>query len=247
VLWLKVSIKGGKMQYLDFGTLFFIVAAVVVLMQLRSVLGKRTGNEKPPFNPYAERNAREAAKDANGKPIGNVVSLPVRKGDGVIDYTAIDSLSVPGSLVNKGLRSVRQSDPAFDPAEFLNGAKMAYEMIVTAFADGDRKTLKGLLAKDVYDGFESAISSREQRGEKMQSSFVGINKIDFADAEVKNNEAHITLRILSQLISATLDKDGKTVDGDPDTVSEVKDVWTFARDLRSKDPNWKLVATEAEE
>jgi predicted lipid-binding transport protein (Tim44 family) len=243
----KVSIKGGKMQFLDFGTLFFIVAAVVVLMQLRSVLGKRTGNEKPPFNPYAERNAREAAKDADAKPLGNVVSLPVRKGDGAIDYTMIDSLSVPGSLVNKGLRSVRQSDPGFDPAGFLDGAKMAYEMIVTAFADGDRKALKGLLAKDVYDGFEAAIAGREQRGEKMQSSFVGINKIDFADAEVKNNEAHITLRIVSQLISATLDKDGKTVDGDPDAVSEVKDVWTFARDLRSKDPNWKLIATEAED
>jgi predicted lipid-binding transport protein (Tim44 family) len=235
------------MQYLDFGTLFFIVAAVFVLMQLRSVLGKRTGNEKPPFNPYAQRNTGEPAKDADGKPVGNVVSLPVRKGDNVIDYTAIDALSVPGSSVNKGLRALRQSDPSFDPAEFLNGAKIAYEMIVTAFADGDRKTLRGLLAKDVYDGFESAIAEREKRGEKMQSSFVGINKIDFADADVKNSEAHLTLRIVSQLISATRDKDGKVVDGDPDTVSEVKDVWTFARDLRSKDPNWKLAATEAEE
>jgi predicted lipid-binding transport protein (Tim44 family) len=235
------------MQFLDFGTLFFIVAAVFVLMQLRSVLGKRTGNEKPPFNPYAQRSANEPAKDAEGKPVGNVVSLPVRKGDAVIDYTAIDALSVPGSLVNKGLRSVRQSDPAFDPAEFLNGAKIAYEMIVTAFAEGDRKALRGLLAKDVYDGFESAIAEREKRGEKTQSSFVGINKIDFSDAEVKNSEAHLTLRIVSQLISATHDKDGKVVDGDPDTVSEVKDVWTFARDLRSKDPNWKLAATEAEE
>jgi predicted lipid-binding transport protein (Tim44 family) len=235
------------MQLFDFGTIFFIVAAVFVIMQLRSVLGKRTGNEKPPFNPYAQRSAQEAAKDAEGKPLGNVVSLPVRKGDAVIDFTSVDALSVPGSLVNKGLRSVRQSDPAFDPAEFINGAKIAYEMIVTAFAEGDRKTLKGLLAKDVYDGFETAIAEREKRSEKMQSSFVGINKIDFADAEVKNGEAHITMRILSQLISATRDKDGKVVDGDPDTVSEVKDVWTFARDMRSKDPNWKLAATEAEE
>jgi predicted lipid-binding transport protein (Tim44 family) len=243
----KVSIKGGTMQFLDFGTLFFIVAAVVVLMQLRSVLGKRTGNEKPPFNPYARRTAQEPSKDSDGKPSGNVVSLPVRKGESVIDYSGIDALSVPGSLVNNGLRAIRQADASFDAAEFVSGAKIAYEMIVTAFAEGDRKTLKGLLAKDVYDGFESAISGREQRGEKMQSSFVGINKVDFADAEVKNNEGHVTLRIVSQLISATLDKDGKTVDGDPDTVSEVKDVWTFARDLRSKDPNWKLVATEAEE
>ncbi len=232
------------MDFLNFGTLFFIVAAILVLLQLRSVLGKRTGNEKPPFNPYT---TQRTGKDAETKPQGNVVSLPIRKNDAEIDFSAIDSLAKPGSDVNNGLRAIRSSDPAFDPKDFLEGAKTAYEMIVSAFADGDRKTLKGLLAKDVFDGFDTAISERDKRGERMQSSFVGINKIDFADAEVKNSESHLTLRIVSQLISATLDKDGKVIDGDPEIVTEVKDVWTFARDMRSKDPNWKLVATEAED
>lgn len=232
------------MDFLNFGTLFFIVAAILVLLQLRSVLGKRTGNEKPPFNPYT---TQRTGKDAETKPQGNVVSLPIRKNDAEIDFSAIDSLAKPGSDVNNGLRAIRSSDPAFDPKDFLEGAKTAYEMIVSAFADGDRKTLKGLLAKDVFEGFDTAISERDKRGERMQSSFVGINKIDFADAEVKNSESHLTLRIVSQLISATLDKDGKVIDGDPEIVTEVKDVWTFARDMRSKDPNWKLVATEAED
>jgi predicted lipid-binding transport protein (Tim44 family) len=239
-----VTFEGKEqMEFLSFGTIFFIIAAVLVLFQLRSVLGKRTGNEKPPFNPYAAR----APKDGDAKPQGNVVSLPVRKAAAEADFTDIDGLAKPGSEVNKGLRAVRAADPAFDPKEFLNGAKIAYEMIVTAFAEGDRKSLRGLLAKDVFDGFEAEITARDQRGEKMQSSFVGINKIDFVDAEVKGSDTHLTLRIVSQLISATLDKEGKLIEGDPEAVTEVKDVWTFARDMRSKDPNWKLVATEAED
>ena len=234
------------MDFLNFGTIFFIIAAVLVLFQLRSVLGKRTGNERPPFNPYTTQKPG-LGKDGAAKPQGNVISLPVRKNDTEIDFSAIDALAKPESEVNKGLRAIRNADPSFDPKGFLEGAKTAYEMIVIAFAEGDRKPLKNLLAKDVFDGFDAAIAAREQRGEKVQSSFVGINKIDFADAEVKGSESHLTLRIVSQLISATLEKTGKLIDGDPEAVTEVKDVWTFARDMRSKDPNWKLVATEAED
>lgn len=232
------------MQYLDFSTLIFFVAAVVVFLQLRGVLGKRTGNERPPFDPFAgsRRNGSDKSQDES-----NVITLPKRKADGTKDYSAVDAVAPEGSDVNKGLRLIRDADPSFDPAEFFNGAKMAYEMIVTAFADGDRKALKGLLSKEVYDGFVAAINDREMRGEKIESSFVGISKTDFADAEMKGSEANITLKLVSQLITATIDKDGKVVDGDREAVTEVKDVWTYARDTRSRDPNWKLVATEAEE
>ena len=138
------------------------------------------------------------------------------------------------------------ADPSFDPQEFVNGAKMAYEMIVMAFADGDRKTLKGLLSREVYEGFDAAISERESKGEVVKSTFVGIEKADMVHAEIKDTEANITLRIISQLISATYDKAGTIVDGDAESVSEVTDLWTFARDTRSRDPNWKLIATESE-
>ena len=107
--------------------------------------------------------------------------------------------------------------------------------------------MKALLSREVYDGFVQAISEREAKSEKIQSSFVGIDKADIVGAEMKGSEAHVTLRIVSELISATRDKAGTVIDGDPETVAEVKDVWTFARDTRSKDPNWKLVATEAED
>ncbi|KAG1651461.1 hypothetical protein GQR58_027063 [Nymphon striatum] len=117
---------------------------------------------------------------------------------------------------------------------------MAYEMIVMAFADEDRKTLKNLLAKDVYDGFAAALDDRSAAEEVVQTNFVGIENIEISAAELKDNDAQVTVSVISQLISATRDKAGEVIDGDPESVVEVRDVWTFARDIRQKDPNWKL-------
>src|SRR5690606_4699321 len=136
------------------------------------------------------------------------------------------------------------ADPSFAPDDFVAGATAAYEMIVSAYADGDRKTLKGLLSREVYDGFVAAIDEREARGETVRSNFVGIEKASIIQAEMKGTEANITLRIISQLISATLDKEGEVIEGDLAEVTDVNDVWTFARDTRSRDPNWHLIATE---
>jgi predicted lipid-binding transport protein (Tim44 family) len=234
------------MEFFDFGTIFFLIAAVVIFFQLRNVLGRRTGNERQPFDPYTAGRSRD--KEA---PAGNdkVVSLPRRKGgeEQPSQYVEIDAAAPAGTPLNAGMRAIRDADPSFEPKSFVDGAKMAYEMIVMAYADGDRRTLKNLLSREVYDGFVAAITEREQRSEKIQSSFVGIDKAEIVNAEMKGSEAHVTLRIVSELISATLDKSGAVIDGDPETVAEVKDVWTFARDTRSKDPNWKLVATEAED
>ena len=234
------------MEFFDFGTIFFLVAAAVIFFQLRNVLGRRTGNERPPFDPYTAGRSRDKENAAGAE---NVVSLPRRKDaqDAPDDYAEIDAVAAPGTDLNKGLRAIRDAEAGFDPRGFVDGAKLAYEMIVMAYADGDRRTLKNLLSRDVYEGFVAAIADRESRSEKIQSSFVGIDKADITAAEMKGTEAHITLRIVSELISATLDKGGEVIDGDPETVAEVKDVWTFARDTRSSDPNWKLVATEAED
>lgn len=227
----------------DFVTLFFLVAAVVIFLQLRSVLGRRTGNERPPVDPFSPREAPDAPESD-----GKVVQLPRR--DSVSDeegrYGAIDRFAKPDTPLNATLRRLKDSDPSFDPKEFVDGAKIAYEMIVTAFAEGDRKSLKTLLSKDVFEGFDAAISEREARGETIKSTFVGIERAEIVSADVKDGEAVVTLRILSQLISATYDKAGAVIDGDAEAVSEVNDLWTFARDTRSRDPNWKLIATESE-
>ncbi|MDT6939713.1 Tim44/TimA family putative adaptor protein [Brucella pseudogrignonensis] len=231
------------MEFFDFGTIFFFIAAVVIFLQLRNVLGRRTGNEKPPFDPYTSN--RSADTQTNGVEADNVVSLPQRTGEK--DFSAVDKIAPAGTPVNDGLRAIQAADPSFNPDTFVDGVKIAYEMIVMSFADGDRKVLKNLLSKEVYEGFVSAIDEREARGESVRSTFVGIDKADIANAEMKGSEAHVTLNIVSQMISATFDKDGKVVEGDQENVVEIRDLWTFARDTRSRDPNWKLVATEAED
>ncbi|EHS50282.1 import inner membrane translocase subunit Tim44 [Rhizobium sp. PDO1-076] len=227
----------------DFVTLFFLVAAVLIFFQLRSVLGRRTGHEKPPLDPLAQRDqSKDPADDSK------VVTLPRREeGNGEDRFAAIDAFAKPGTPLNDQLRELTRHDSAFNPKEFLNGAKMAYEMVVMAYADGDRKTLKTLLSRDVLEGFESAIADRESRGEVIKSTFVGIEKAEITQASVRDSEEQVTVRIASQLITATYDKAGALIDGDGEAVSEVNDVWTFARDIRSRDPNWKLIATEAEQ
>lgn len=229
----------------DFVTIFFLVAAVVIFLQLRNVLGRRTGHERPPFDPYSRR---EAADQAESPDRGKVVTLPRRDGtdEEASPYASVDAFTPPGSPLNEQLRAIVRADPSFDPKEFVGGARMAYEMIVVAFADGDRKTLKNLLSREVYEGFDAAISEREAKGEVVRSTFVGIEKADIVAAEVKGDEANVTLRIVSQLISATYDKAGALIEGDAENVAEVNDLWTFARDIRSRDPNWKLIATESE-
>jgi len=227
----------------DFITLFFLVAAVLIFLQLRSVLGRRTGNEKPPMEPYSPRDLAKGPGADDSK----VVTLPRRDEVSADDrFGLIDAFAKPGTPLNDALRAVIKVDPTFDPKEFLNGARMAYEMIVMAFADSDRKTLKNLLSREVYEGFDAAISEREAAGNVVKSTFVGIEKATLTQAGVKDNEEQMTVRIVCQLISATYDKAGKLIDGDAEAVTEVNDIWTFARDMRSRDPNWKLIATESE-
>lgn len=232
--------------FFDIYSIIFLVIAVVIFMRLGSVLGRRTGNEPSSYDASVNRGPG-TGKSGND----NIVSLPRRNQSArsdpklELDLEAIDRHAKPGSDLHGALVSILKVSPGFDPDQFLAGAKVAYEMVVTAFADGDRKTLKNLLAADVYDGFVSAIAEREGREERVESTFVGVNDAKITDADLEERSARVTVRFDSELISATRNKDGAVVDGDPATVQTVRDVWTFSRDVKSRDPNWKLVATEA--
>jgi predicted lipid-binding transport protein (Tim44 family) len=149
----------------------------------------------------------------------------------------------PDSKIWDGLDAIAAAEPSFDPEHFLSGAKAAYEMIVVAFAAGDRQTLHSLLAKDVLDSFEGAISQREKRGEKIETTLVSIDKANIEDAQLRSNTAQISVRFSSKLITVTHDRNGKIIDGSPDTVVDMVDIWTFAHETGARDPNWKLVAT----
>ncbi|PVB61938.1 Tim44/TimA family putative adaptor protein [Labrenzia sp. 011] len=232
-------------------TLLLMGLAVFILFKLRSVLGKRTGSERPPFDPYSK------PEQPNTKPNGqdNVIPLPNQTSDqpealeeaGPGGDVVIDKVAPAGSALNSALKQILSVDRSFEPEPFLQGARAAYEMIVMAFADGDKKALKNLLSRDVYEGFVAAIDEREKRGETIESTFVGIDKAEIVEAALKGSTAQVTVKIHSQLISATRDKDGEVIDGDPAKVTEVIDIWTFARDTATRDPNWKLVATESAE
>ncbi len=241
---------------IDVSTLLFLVLAVVVFLKLRSVLGRRTGHEQ---GRYERLKAQQEASQRNGKLPGQdkVVTLPRREREETeVRPTAepqaraeveerVRGLAAGNSGVAKGLVDIVRADATFDPDTFLKGARAAYEIIVTAFAEGNRKTLKGLLSREVYEGFAGAISDRESRGEQVDQSFVGIKSADIVEAELKNRAAQVTVKFVSELISATRDRGGEVVTGDPKRIKEVTDIWTFAREVDSRDPNWRLVATQA--
>jgi len=231
----------------DIYTIIFLALAVFIFLRLRNVLGQRTGRERPPYDPYA---AREPARPAAEK----VVALPNRTPDAAVPTPAAPAeaperwkgVAEAGSAIASGLDAIAAAAPDFDARHFLTGARAAYEMIVNAYAEGDRRTLKNLLSREVYDGFEAAITEREKRGESVESRFVSIDNAEITAAELRGRSAQVTVRFQSKLVSVTRDKNGNVIDGNAEKVTDVTDVWTFARDVSSRDPNWKLVATEAE-
>jgi predicted lipid-binding transport protein (Tim44 family) len=230
----------------DIYTIIFLALAVFIFLRLRSVLGQRTGRERPPYDPYS---AREPVRPATDK----VVALPNRTPEGTAPKPNVAAepterwkgVAAAGSPLASGLDAIAAADSEFDGKHFLTGARAAYEMIVNAYAEGDRRTLKNLLSREVYDGFESAISEREKRGDTVESRFVSIDNAQISAAELRARSAQVTVRFSSQLVSVTRDKNGNVIDGNADKVTDVHDIWTFARDVSARDPNWKLVATEA--
>jgi predicted lipid-binding transport protein (Tim44 family) len=231
----------------DIYTIIFLALAVFIFLRLRSVLGQRTGRERPPYDPFA---AREPVRPA---PNENVVALPSRKPVAAAQAPAAPAepverwkgVAAPGSALATGLDAIFAAAPDFDAKHFLTGARAAYEMIVNAYAEGDRRTLKNLLSREVFDGFEAAINEREKRGDTVESRFVSIDNAEITAAEVRGRNIQTTVRFQSKLVSVTRDKAGNVIDGNAEKVTDVTDVWTFARDVSSRDPNWKLVATEA--
>lgn len=232
----------------DIYTVIILILAVFIFIRLRSVLGTRTGNERRPQDLFGR------GPQPNGEPQAandKVVPLPSRSPNAPAPADAEvepagdrwTGVAAPGSAVARGLDQIAAAERGFDARQFVAGARAAYEMIVTAFANGDRKALKPLLARDVFESFSAAIGERESRGETVESNFVSIEKAELTGAEVVGKSAQLTVRFVSKLITATRDKAGAVIDGSPTEIADLVDVWTFARDLNARDPNWRLVST----
>lgn len=219
----------GGFQFLDI--LLLGAIAGFIALRLRAVLGQRTGHQqrrRPPFG------GPEAESDKTADERDNVIPLPRREGDAAAER--------PG---DETLARIRAADPSFDAAEFLDGAKAAYEMIVTAFANGDKEALRPLLSREVFSDFAGVIDERTKRGETVESTFVGLRGAEIVETQVNGRIVEVTVKFESELISVTKDAQGHVIAGHANAVDQVTDIWTFARDAGSRDPNWTLIATSA--
>jgi predicted lipid-binding transport protein (Tim44 family) len=211
--------------------ILMIAVAAVLLFRLYSVLGRRTGNER------TREDFRLSGPQPAQRPAEKVA---IADGGSIKSDQAREASTDP---VAQGLVDIKLADRTFETDKFVSGARAAYELVITAFSNGDRAALKPLLSDEVFSVFDGVIRKREQGREKVAFTFVGFKDVKIVHAAVKGRSAEITVSFGAQFISATSDASGNVIEGDTRTVRDVTDVWTFARDLRARDPNWTLVAT----
>jgi predicted lipid-binding transport protein (Tim44 family) len=217
--------------YIDI--LFFAMVAAFIALRLRSVLGRRTGQERRRTGGFEGARSNGAAD--------NVVALPDRSGAAVEVDAGIADLA--DGRLKAGLTQIRLADPRFDSRQFVAGARSAFEMIVEAYSAGDKEVLRPLLADDVFNGFAGAIDQRRSAGQTLETQLMAIRSAELVDAELKGSTARIGIRFTSEQVNVIRDGANNVVEGDPGTAEEVVDIWTFERDTRSPDPNWTLVET----
>jgi predicted lipid-binding transport protein (Tim44 family) len=231
------------------------LVAVFLILRLRSVLGKRTGNEPPPAarDPFTPPAAPPAAQprigDASPGGNDNVVPLPTVNAPPRVSQPT----SGPGGIratvmptATAGVAAIRTADPTFEPIPFTGGARAAFSTIVEAFARGDSAALRPLLDPPTFASFDAEIRARAGRREKHETTLIGFEASDIAAAEMQGDDANVTVRFISEQIQVTRDGDGQVADGNPNEVVKAVDLWTFRRNTKSSDPNWVLTKTESE-
>ena len=238
--------------------IFFALIAIFIILRLRGVLGRRTGQQR---QRHPDRFAREEKPSEESQTRGEVVHLPDRGRP--VPETPQDMAAEPAAPhpartppreavserdeavvgLKAALEQIRQADREFSPRRFVAGAQAAFEMVVAAFAKGDTPTLRPLLGDDVYDEFAAVIRDRMARGHVQETTIVALDEAEIIAAEMRGSTARVTVKFVSQQVNVVRDKDGEDVGGDPSLIERVTDIWTFARNTRSSDPNWALIET----
>ncbi len=260
----------GGFQFFDI--ILFAVIAIFIVLRLRKVLGRRTGQE--------ERDADRFSRTKRSvKRSGNIINLPDRSDDREPDEPDAESRASEwdqaepgtpedeaprggetaakpepvrpgkpaggGSSIDLGLAQISIADPEFNHRGFLQGARGAFEMIVESFARADSAALRPLLADDLYDQFVEAIRERLAKKQNLETTLVGVRGADILEAALKGRTAKITVKFATEQINVTRDADGAVVAGDETKVVRVTDIWMFSRNTRSRDPNWLLAETRS--
>lgn len=224
---------GDGLAYFDI--IVFAALAAFLIFRLRSILGRRTGHEKRRGDPFA----KPAKRGLSEKEGANVVRIP---GAAEADEASVGAEALTLAM---DLRRIAAADRTFDKEVFRAGAAAAFGWIVEAFAKGDTETLRPLLSNNVYEDFATAIEAREHAGETLETNLARIKSTDLLEAQLEGRAAFVTVKFISDQVNVTRDRDGEVIDGEPGRVVEVTDIWTFARNTRSRDPNWTLVATRS--
>ena len=214
--------------------ILFAALAAFLVFRLRRELGKRSGHERPRQDEQQRQLQAHAGEEVEDGATDNVLHMPDRDEES-------EPPTAPQLVV--GVTKIKVFDPEFDIDDFQAGAKAAFEIIVSAFAAGDREVLRPLLSDDVYGNFAGAIEERARADEQMETTVVGFKGAEVIEADLEGRDAVVTVKFVSEQINVTRDRDGKVTDGDPERIVTVTDIWTFQRSTRSSDPNWSLVAT----
>ena len=216
----------------------FAMVAAFLFFRLRSVLGRRTGQEGQRPNPFVRRPPDQQRPDAAPpRPGPRPVVQPLPRAE-----LPPPVAGVPTPL-GTGLAEIKLADPSFSEESFLGGARVAFEMIVGAYARGDLQTLRPLLSDDVFEQFAGAIRARQGAGETLETTVSGIRILDIIEARMEGRVAMVTIKVVSDQVNLLRDRAGAVLDGDPAKPVEVVDLWTFSRNTRARDPNWTLIAT----
>ena len=202
--------------------LLLAMVAAFLVYRLHNVLGRRTGNERRRPSPFGPRGAKDEANE-------NVVQLPDRSDQAPPEDDIDDD-----SPIADGARAIRAADPSFTLAGFVDGASKAFEIVVNAYAAGDGKALRPLLSDDVFANFASSIRQRIEADQRQETTLVGIKSADIIEARMEGRRAHVTVKFVTEQINAVYDSDGNVIDGDPNQIAVVTDIWGFARDTRNR-------------
>jgi predicted lipid-binding transport protein (Tim44 family) len=226
---------GANVQFLDI--IFFALVAAFVIFRLSRTLGSRPDNTR--VGPNRGDNAD------SGDNVVNMLNRDIPEIESPSDDAPGTDDTDDAALAAAGIAEIRLQDPAFDTNQFLAGAKFAYEAVVTAFAAGNRETLGELLTRDVLENFSGAIDEREERGETLETTVVGVSSADVVDARMAGHTAEVTVKFVTELMNVIRDATGALPPGKSDSVRVVTDIWTFVRDVRASDPNWALAETRS--
>ena len=236
------------------GGLEIIILAMVagfIALRLVSVLGRHTDDDRTRQNPQknqrnsygmngpdSQDNTANAERNRTDTAPQDPIPLPVKPAGGA----TVDRSTPLGQTLSR----IMVADRSFNPDDFIGGARGAYEMIIEAFAKGDRETLEPLLNDEVYRNFDAAISAREDAGQTAETQVVDIEDAQITDALLEDGVAEVTVTFKADMLNVVRDQDDRIVEGNPSDVETVTDIWTFARQVKSRDPNWHLIATETE-